>query len=97
MEKLFQSWTRAFGIGHYTIECVDGQKDKVSIISTDVLYAPALKENLIAVSKLAKKNVKTEIDDEQCRFVFEGGIIATAEIVNGLCVKFVERKCVVNY
>lgn len=43
---------RIGGIGHYTIECVDGQNDKVSIISTDVLYAPALKENLIAVSKL---------------------------------------------
>lgn len=75
---------RTAGVGDCEIECVNGRNEKVSITLTGVIFAPGLEGNLISVPKLAEKGVRAEFDADQCRLVYDGSVIATADRVSGL-------------
>lgn len=56
----------------------------MSITLTGVIFAPGLEGNLISVPKLAEKGVRAEFDADQCRLVYNGSVIATADRTSGL-------------
>lgn len=72
------------GVGECKIECVNSNNEKVSITLTGVIFAPGLEGNLISVPKLAEKGVRAEFCANQCRLVYDGSVIATADRVGGL-------------
>lgn len=70
---------RVEGVGDCFLECINDSGEVVQLTLTGVLYVPSLDGNMISVSKLASKGVRSEFDGSGCKLVYGKVVVAVGD------------------
>lgn len=76
--------TKVAEIGAGVIKCISVDDKIIQIKITDVLFVPALDENLLSVKKLVSKGLNVVFSNESCKIKNREKTIAEGTIIEGL-------------